>query len=170
MSRGIHAVLPIALAVLCGGCFGRPTNGSCAWPEKPAVHLSLQTGSDRRHLNADARFAEELAIHYADVTRGKRSGQFTDFDEYHRTRERCLSALSAAIASRHGVSPAEVAGAVGTRDGRLDAIVVLVFAVLYGFAANSFLRRLFERLPPDEPWPALVGARPSRRLGSARPG
>ena len=33
-----------------------------------------------------------------------------------------------------------------------------MFALLYGFAANSFLRQLFVRLPPDEPWPALIGA------------
>jgi hypothetical protein len=157
MARGLRGSL--LLAICCGGCLGRPPlNASCAWPEEPAVRLDLRTGSHQRHLNADARFAEELAIHYADVTRGKRSGHFTDFDEYHRTRERCLAALSDEVASRHGISPAEVAGAVGRRDERLDAIVLLVFALLYGFVANSFLRLLFVRLPPDEPWPALVGA------------
>jgi hypothetical protein len=91
------------------------------------------------------------------VTRGKRSGHFTDFDEYHRTREQCLAALSVDIASRHGISPPEVVGAVGRRDQRLDGLVLLIFASIFAFAANSFARRLFVRFPPDEPWPALIG-------------
>ena len=145
-------------AICCSGCLGRPPlNASCAWPDEPSARLDLATASDRRHLNADARVAEELAIHYADVTRGKRSGHFTDFDEYHRTRDQCLAALSREIASRHGISPAAVAGAVGRRDERLDAIVLLIFAALFGFAANRFTRQLFVRFPPDEPWPALIG-------------
>jgi hypothetical protein len=121
------------------------------------LRLDLRTGSHQRHLAADARAAEELAIRYADVTRGHRSGHFISVEEYHRTRERCFDALSGEIATRHAISRAEVAGAVGRRDDLLDAIVLLVFAALYGFAANGFLRQLFVRFPPDEPWPALVG-------------
>jgi len=87
MARAMRGWLLVVIS--CSGCLGRPINGSCAWPTNRPCGSILQTGSDQRHLNADARFAEELAIRYADVTRGKRSGHFTDFDEYHRTRERC---------------------------------------------------------------------------------
>lgn len=165
MTRLVPAWLLVAIC--CSGCLGRPINGSCAWPGEPAVALDLRTGSDRRHLNADARIAEELAIHYADVTRGKRSGHFIDFDEYHRTRERCLAALSVKIAQRHGIQPAQVAGAVGRRDERLDALVILIAASLFIFTANGFTRRLFIRFPPDEPWPALVGTAAGAILLSA---
>src|SRR3954469_17444313 len=101
---GARVALWIALALLCGGCLGRPINGSCTWPPESAAPLDLRTRSDQRHLNADARFAEELAIRYADLTRGKKSGHFIDFDDYHRTRERCLIALTAAVAAGHGLS------------------------------------------------------------------
>jgi hypothetical protein len=116
----------------------------------------LNTAADQRHLNGDARAAEELAIRDADASRGHRSGQFAGADEYRRTRDRCLAALSSAIASRHGIRPDQVAGAVGQRDGRQDALVLLLFAALYGVAANRAGQRLLERFPSDEPWPALI--------------
>lgn len=156
--QGARAALWIALALSFGGCLGRPINGSCAWPHEPAAPLDLRTRSDQRHLNADARFAEELAIRYADLTSGKRSGHFTGFDDYRRTRERCLAGLSDEVARGHGVSPAEVVSAVGRRDDRLDALVLLVFAAVYALAVNGFVRQLFIRIPPDERWPALAGA------------
>src|SRR3954466_3582972 len=155
---GARVALWIALALLCGGCLGRPINGSCTWPHESAAPLDLRTRSDQRHLNADARFAEELAIRYADLTRGKKSGHFTGFDDYHRTRERCLTGLAEEVATGHGLSPTDVAAAVGRRDDRLDASVLVVFALLFALGVNRFLRQLFVRLPPDEPGPALVAA------------
>jgi hypothetical protein len=156
--KHVRAALSIALALSCGACLGRPINGNCVWPDEPALRLDLRTSSDQRHLNADARFAEELAIRYADLTRGKKSRHFTDVDDYHRTRERCLIAVTAEVARSHGLSPADVAAAVGRRDHRLDASVLVVFALLYAFGVNRFLRQLFVRLPPDEPGPALAAA------------
>jgi hypothetical protein len=156
--RGVHAAALIALALSCGGCAGGGSRSlRCAWPDEAARRLDLRTNADQRHLNADARVAEELAIRYADVRRGHRSGHFSGFEEYHRTRDQCLASLAGEIANRHAISPSEVAGAVGRRDGRLDAFVLLVFAALYAFAANRFLRRLFARFPADDPWPALIG-------------
>src|SRR4051812_40404014 len=156
--KQVRAAPWIALALSCGACLGRPINGNCVWPHEPAVRLDLRTSSEQRHLNADARFAEELAIRHADLTRGKKSGHFTDFDDYHRTRERCLIAVTVEVAKSHGLSPADVAAAVGRRDDRLDATVLVVFALLYGFGVNRFLRQLFVRLPPEEPGPALAAA------------
>jgi hypothetical protein len=144
-----------AVALCCTGCVGGPRAGTCDWPEEPHGALDLNTAADQRHLNGDARAAEEFAIRYADAARGHRS-VFVDGEQYRRTRDQCLAALSSAIASRHGIRPDQVAGAVGQRDGRLDAAVLLLFAALYGVVANGAARRLLERFPPDEPWPALI--------------
>lgn len=154
MTRILACSLGIAI---CGAaCGGGARSPDCGWRDEPATRLDLNDKGDQRHLSGDARLAEELAIRYADVTRGRRSGRYRGPDEYHRAREQCFERLSGVIATRHGISPAAVAGAVGRRDGRVDAIVLLVFAALYGFAANGSLRALFVRFPPDEPWPALI--------------
>jgi hypothetical protein len=111
-----------------------------------------------RHLNADARRAEEIAIHYADVTRGIRSGAYGGPDQYRGARERCLAALARDIAADHGIQPAQVLAAVGRRDHLLDAVVLLLIAALHALAADRFLRRLFATYLPDEIAPALIGA------------
>src|SRR5258707_1389995 len=101
------------IALWCGACSGGvPTIPHCAWPDERATRLDLQRGADRRHLGADVRRAEQMAIRYADLTRGHLSGQYQGPDEYHRTRERCFAELSGAIAGDHGIDRAQVAGAV----------------------------------------------------------
>jgi hypothetical protein len=100
--------------------------------------------------------AEELAIRHADGTRGRGSGHFEGIEEYYRTRDNCLAALSRDIATRHRIQPSHVADAVGQRDGWLDASVMILFAALFGLAANGLARRLRERFPADERWPALT--------------
>jgi hypothetical protein len=143
------------VSLCCAGCVGGPHAGTCDWPEEPRRALNVNNAADRRHLNGDARAAEEFAIRYADAARGHRS-VFADGEQYRRTRDQCLAALSSGIASRHGIRPDQVAGAVSQRDGRLDALVMLLFAALYGVVANGAARRLLVRFPPDEPWPALI--------------
>jgi len=118
-------------------------------------------------VNRDARVAEELAIRYADVRRGHRSGQFKGNDAYRQTRETCLATLSREIAANHGITSAQVMEAVGRRDDRLDAVVVLLFAAVYGFVANAVVTRLFVRFPADEPWPAFAGTAVSALFVSA---
>ena len=43
------------------------TGASCTWTEAAAVRLTCRNGSDLRHLIRDARVAEEIAIHGAEV-------------------------------------------------------------------------------------------------------
>lgn len=155
------------VSLCCAGCVGGPRTPNCEWPEEPSVVLDLKVAADQRHLNGDARVAEELAIRHADVTRGHRSGHFAGADEYRQARDRCLDALSREIASRHGIRPAQVTDSVGRRDGRLDALIVLLFAALYGLAANGAARRLFVRFPPGEPWPAAIGTAAAAVFASA---
>jgi hypothetical protein len=159
-------VLGVVL-LCCAGCINAPRNPNCAWSDEPGMPLDLNQAAHQRHLNADARVAEELAIRHADATRGHRSGQYAGPDEYHRTRDECLAALSREISSRHQLQPSQVADAVGRRDGRLDALVMLIFAALYGWVANGAARRLFVRFPPDEPWPALIGTAAAAAFVSA---
>jgi len=160
-------VAVFVVSLCCAGCVGGPRGGTCDWPEEPPRALDLNKAADHRHLNGDARSAEEFAIRYADAARGHRSGQFAGADEYRRTRDRCLAALSSAIASRHGVRPDQVAGAVGQRDRRLDALVMLLFAALYGMVAKGAAQRLLERFPPDERWPALIATAAAAVFASA---
>jgi hypothetical protein len=155
------------VSVCCAGCIGGPRDGTCTWPEERALILDLNKAADRRHLNGDARAAEELSIRYADAARGHRSGQFTSVDEYRRTRDDCLAALSSEIASRHDIRSDQVAGAIGRRDGRLDGLVLLLFVTLYGLVANGAARRLLERFPHDEPGPAAIGTAAAAVFASA---
>jgi hypothetical protein len=154
MSR--RTAIWLGVALCCGACNPAAVQVSCQWPDEPISRLDLRINADQRHLATDARRAEEIAIRFADVTRGHRSGHYAGPEEYHGTREHCLAALSREIATRHRLQPGDVAGAVGQRDDRLDAIVLILFAVIFGFAADRAARRLFDRFPPDEPWPAVI--------------
>jgi hypothetical protein len=147
----------IVLVCCCAGCAPGPFDSKCDWPEEPASTLDLRTSADRRHLNADARIAEEIAIRHADATRGRRSGHYQGSDEYQRSRERCLSTLSAAIAETHHLRIAQIAVAVAQRDERVDAMVLVVFAALFVIAANGVVLRVFRRFPADEPAPRAIG-------------
>jgi hypothetical protein len=148
-----------ALALALGSCACTGARSSdCAWPDEPAAALDLARISQRRHLIADARAAEQIAIHHADVTRGRRSGHFAGNDEYRETRDRCFAAQSTTIAARHNLRPAQVTEAAAQRDVLVDTLILLVLAGMFAFAANGLARRIFERFPRDEPWPALTSA------------
>jgi hypothetical protein len=146
------------LLVTSIGCVNAPSGAGCEWPDEPSVVLDLRATAQRRHLNADVRSAEEIAIRYADRTRGVRSGHYVGPDEYHGARTRCFAALAGAISVRHQVQASQVAGAVGQRDTRLDAGVLIVFAALFAIAANALCRELFTRFPADERFVALSAA------------
>jgi hypothetical protein len=129
---------------------------ACVWTEAAATRLDLRTGSDQRHLIRDARVGEEIAIRHADATRGHRSGHYIGDDAYRAAREECLATVSSQIAAAHGVTPQQVADAIGRRDLRFDAAVVLLVSVLFAAAANTIVKRLLARFAPDERWPGLI--------------
>lgn len=152
---GLTAIL--ATAFICIGCVGGPREPSCGWSNEPAMPLDLSRAADRRHLNGDARVAEERAIRHADAARGHRSGNYAGPDQYRRSREQCLAIMVREIADRHGIQAAQVAESIGRRDERLDALVLLLFTALFGFAAHGLARRVLARFQ-DERWLALFGA------------
>jgi hypothetical protein len=61
------------------------------------------------------------------------------------------------IADRHQIQPAQVAAAIGRRDERLDALVLLLFTALFAFVAHGLARRVLTRFQ-DERWLAIFGA------------
>ncbi|MCU1384024.1 MAG: hypothetical protein JWL71_2721 [Acidobacteria bacterium] len=156
MTRSLAGCLLIAL---CSTACGSETRAAtCRWGDEPAVRLDLRRAADRRHVIVDARRGEEIAIRYADVLRGHRSVHYEGGDVYRGVRDQCLALMSAAIAARHGVQPAQVADAVGRRDDRLDGFLLLIVAALFTWAADLAARRLFDRFQPDEPVPAFVAS------------
>src|SRR5471032_3105072 len=164
----VLAVAWLFIAVSFGGCAGgRSRDPICEWADETASPLEPGNRAAGRHMNHDALVAEELAIRYADVRRGHRSGQFKGNDEYRQTREACLAILSRAIADEHGMTAAQVRDAVGRRDERLDASVLLLVAALFGFVVNVVAQRIAVRFLPDEPWPALIGTAVSALFVSA---
>jgi hypothetical protein len=129
--------------------------------------IDLSDAAQRRHIDSDARAAEERAIRYADTTRGHRSGHYQGLDDYHNARESCLAALTQEIASRHHLQPTQVADAVGRRDQRLDAMVLIVFTVVFVVAAIRLSRALLSRFAPEQRWPAGIGIAASAVFVSA---
>src|SRR6185436_15863264 len=106
------------------------------------------------HLNHDVQLAEELGIRHGDALRS------TDgIVEARRKRDQCTTALFGRIVSLHGVTQADVDRARGSRDLRVDAVTVLLPAVLlFVFVANFALSRIDDRFLPEEVWPAAVAA------------
>lgn len=86
------------------------------------------------HLSADAEFAEDLAIRYADTHHGLRTPYYVSGEAYAAARDRCMGALFEKIAKKHGV-PLEVSGSLGCNRAHIDLAVNLPFVLLYCFAA-----------------------------------
>jgi hypothetical protein len=125
-------------------------NADCEWTNDAPMPLNTRKSGDARHLKHDALIAEELAIRYADVKRGHRSGHFVGTDEYVQTRERCLASLLGIAAIKHGIRAQEMGELVGLREADFDFAVLLSFAVLYTLACNVFSGWLVVRFPSDE--------------------
>ena len=112
-------LLPPLLLFTFGACPPlRRLNANCEWTNDAPLRLDSRRCTDARHLKYDALIAEELAIRYADMKRGHRSGHLVGDDEYVQTRERCLTALLAIAATNHDVPPQEMRALVGRRCGK----------------------------------------------------
>lgn len=120
-------------------------NSDCQWPTEPAGQAS-----DPRHLSADAEFAEDLAIRYADVHHGLRTPGFVSGEAYVAARDQCMQKLFAQIARDHGISVGLVSASLGHNRGRIDLALNLAFAVLYCLAASAMGRKIWRSYPPLE--------------------
>ena len=146
LAKRLLSLFPVVLiVVLSDACVQRSAvNADCIWTEDAdGVLLRLSNQTDLAHLSDDAAFAEDLAIRYADVRKGHRSGHFETAAEYGRTRDACMAALFAVIADEHGVRPAEVRDALMHRPLVFDLAVFASFFVLYGWIV--FVREMDDR-------------------------
>lgn len=138
------AALLVSLTIV--GCMRREgRNADCKWP----AEISGRS-ADARHLSADAEFAEDLAIRYADTHYGLRTRGYVSGEVYGAARDRCMASLFEQIAKEHRVPVGLVSGALGRNRGRIDLAINLPYVLLYGLAAIAVARFIWRKYPPTE--------------------
>ena len=163
VTRHVHllllSILTASLSLACSRRAG--LNFDCTWPADSTSHVDLDNEAEVRHLLDDIRTAEELAVRYGDRTAGwrlvntlgivSRHGGMTNREAGRLARERCTGALFQTIASRHGLSVADVErmrARLGARG--LDLPVTMPVLVLLASALSRFTRWLRSRFDADE--------------------
>jgi hypothetical protein len=140
------AFLALILFLMGAGCMRREgRNADCKWPGDTAPR-----STEARHLSADAEFAEDLAIRYADVHYGLRTSGYVSGDVYVAARERCMTSLFQQVANEHQVPIALVSGALGHNRTRIDLAIDLPFLLLYCLVTTAVARWLWRKYPPAE--------------------
>jgi hypothetical protein len=131
--------------VLCeSGCVRRDgRNSDCSWPGETSNH-----SVSARHLSADAEFAEDLAIRYADTHFGRHSP--TPSENYEAERDACMERLFEDVGKEHGVPVGQVSDSLGRNRAYIDLAELLPFALLYGLAAIAGALIIWRRYPPAE--------------------
>lgn len=144
MRTGLSLAIVMVFVLCVGGCVRRDgRNSDCRWPKEVTAHPV-----SAHHLSADAEFAEDLAIRYADAHFGLHS--LTPSETYPDERDQCMERLFAEIGKEHGVSLEQVSGSLGQNRAYIDTAVVLPFALLYILAAVVVARMIWRRYAPAE--------------------
>ena len=141
------------LFIVPTGCVRRDgRNSDCKWPGESPVHAVTP-----RHLSADAEFAEDLAIRYAD-THVHSTPSNRDPQQYITARDQCGQSLFEQIAALHNVPIHQVSASLGKNRFYIDAVETLLFLLVYVCACVFAARRLWRRYPPEESgwWPAVA--------------
>ncbi len=139
--------------LVIGGCVRRDgRNSDCRWPSESIHHPATP-----RHLSADAEFAEDLAIRYADVHHGLRTPNYVSGEAYGAARDQCMQALFAEAAKEHGVPVEGVSSALGQHRGYVELAENLPFLLVYILAAVAVAQWNWRRHPLDEGWAPGVG-------------
>lgn len=114
MRTGPCLVIVIVFVLGAGGCVRRDgRNSDCRWPGETSNHPV-----SARHLTADAEFAEDLAIRYADGHFGPRSPNPSE--TYEAERDQCMKRLFEAIGMEHGVPAGQVSDSLGRNRVYID--------------------------------------------------
>ena len=138
----------IVLLVLATGhgCVRRDgRNSDCRWPGETPRQTATPS-----HLSADAEFAEDLAIRYADTHHGLRTPNYVSGEVYGSERDRCMNSLFDQIAVQHGVPVEQVSSALGRNRARIDAAVNLPFGLFYLLATWLGVQLIWRKYPPAE--------------------
>jgi hypothetical protein len=142
ISQSLLIVLMFAL--FAAGCVRRDgLNSSCRWPPETSHHPASP-----QHLSADAEFAEDLAIRYADAHFGRQSPNPSE--NYPIERDQCMGRLFQEIGKEHGVLVEQVSASLGQNRAYIDLAELLPFALLYSFASVLAARWIWRRYPPAE--------------------
>src|SRR5438105_10225496 len=83
------------------------------------------------------RFAEDLAIRYADACCGPRSGHFESMEEYGRRRDECMAQFFQVVALAYGTTENEIRASLTRRRPELDAASMISFCIIYVWLANA---------------------------------
>src|SRR3981081_3852531 len=122
MRTGPRLVIAMVFVLGAGGCVRRDgRNSDCRWPGETSNHPV-----NSRHLSADAEFAEDLAIRYADAHFGPRSPNPSE--EYEAERDRCMDRLFEEIGKEHGLARVQVSGSLGRNRAYIGMGEVMAFA------------------------------------------
>jgi hypothetical protein len=145
LGRSFLGIVVLVLAT-GSGCVRRDgRNADCRWPgETPRQAASPS------HLSADAEFAEDLAIRYADRHHGLRTPNYVSGNVYDSERDRCMNSLFAQIAGQHGIPVEQVSSALGRNRARIDAAETLPFGVFYLLATWFGVQLIWRKYPPAE--------------------
>src|SRR5438105_3397176 len=128
------------------GCVRRDgRNSDCKWPTEVVTHAP-----DAPHLSADAEFAEDLAIRYADTHHGLHTPYYVSREAYASARDSCVETLFEQIAKEHGVSLGQVSDSLGRNRLHVDLAEILPFVLPCCFAAAAAVRTIWRRYPPIE--------------------
>ena len=142
--KSLAIVIAMVFLLCVGGCVRRDgRNSDCRWPGETSNHPV-----SARHLSADAEFAEDLAIRYADTHFGRHSP--TPSENYEAEREACMERLFEKIGKEHGVPVGQVSDSLGRNRAYIDLAELLPFALLYSLAAIVGARIIWRRYPPAE--------------------
>ena len=126
------------------GCVRRDgRNSDCRWPGE----IPPQTAT-ASHLSADAEFAEDLAIRYADTQHGLRTPNYVSGEVYDSERDRCMNSLFDQIAVQHRVPVEQVSSALGRNRARIDAAVNLPFGLFYLLVYVAWSSVDLAQIPP----------------------
>ena len=139
-----HLMVMVVLLLSTTACVRRDgRNSDCKWPGE-----NTKQRANGRHLSADAEFAEDLAIRYADAHFGLYSPNPSE--AYGAERDRCLVELFEQVAKQHGVPIQAVSGSLGRNRALVDLVINLPFLLFYCIAVVATIRILWRRYPPVE--------------------
>jgi hypothetical protein len=142
--KSLVLVIAMVFVLYVGGCVRRDDrNSDCRWPGETSNHPV-----SARHLSADAEFAEDLAIRYADTHFGRHSPNPSE--KYDAERDACMERLFEEIGKEHGVPVGQVSDSLGRNRAYIDLAELLPFALFYGLAAIVGARIIWRRYPPAE--------------------
>ncbi len=142
--KSLALVIAMVFVLCVGGCVRRDgRNSDCRWPGETSNHPV-----SARHLSADAEFAEDLAIRYADTHFGRHSPNPSE--KYEAERDACMERLFEEIGKEHGVPVGQVSDSLGRNRAYIDLAELLPFALLYALATIVGVRIIWRRYPPAE--------------------